>query len=128
MDDIVPDAAGGIPATLGQEADAAHGYAAASRAASTRLIYDADWQRFQTWCAARGRRPLPADPAAVDGGKQTAYTFGLNWYPNDLVRLLVNVSHVDYEKTNGAAVTGAPLGAAAGAKFDAISFRAQIAY
>ena len=65
MDDIVPDAAGGIPATLGQEADAAHGYAAASRAASTRLIYDADWQRFQTWCAARGRRPLPADPAAV---------------------------------------------------------------
>jgi phosphate-selective porin OprO/OprP len=71
---------------------------------------------------------LSADPAAVDGGKQTAYTFGLNWYPNDLVRLLVNYSHVDYEKANGAAVAGAPLGAAVGAKFDAISFRAQVAY
>ena len=65
MDDIVPGAAGGIPAALGQEADVARGYAAASRAASTRLIYDADWQRFQTWCAARSVPPLPADPAAV---------------------------------------------------------------
>ena len=65
MDDIVPVAEGGIPAALGQEADAARGYAAASRAASTRLIYDADWQRFQTWCAACGVPPLPADPGAV---------------------------------------------------------------
>jgi hypothetical protein len=49
MDDVVPDAAGGAPVALGQEADAARGYAAARRAASTRLIYDADWHRFQTW-------------------------------------------------------------------------------
>ena len=56
--DIVPAAVGGAPAALGQEADAARGYAAASRAASTRLIYDADWQRFQAWCAARGVPPL----------------------------------------------------------------------
>ena len=65
MDDIVPGAEDGSPAALGQEADAARGYAAASRAASTRLIYDADWHRFQTWCAARGEPPLPADPVAV---------------------------------------------------------------
>ena len=65
MDDIVPVTEGGAPAALGQEADAARGYAAASRAASTRLIYDADWRRFQTWCAARGEPPLPADPVAV---------------------------------------------------------------
>ena len=65
MDDIVPGAAGGIPAELHEEADAARGYAAASRATSTRLIYDADWKRFQTWCAARGVPPLPADPVAV---------------------------------------------------------------
>ena len=64
-DDIVPAAEDGSPAALGQEADAARGYAAASRAASTRLIYDADWRRFQTWCAARGVPPLPADPVAV---------------------------------------------------------------
>jgi len=55
----------GIPAALGHGADAARGYAAASRAASTRLIYDADWNRFQTWCAARGEMPLPADPGVV---------------------------------------------------------------
>ena len=65
MDDIGPGAAGGIPAVLGQEADAARGYAAASRTASTRLICDADGRRFQTWCAARDEPPLPADPAAV---------------------------------------------------------------
>ena len=65
MDDIVPAAAGSIPVALGQEADTACDYAAASRAASTRLIYDADWQRFQTWCAARGEPPLPADPVTV---------------------------------------------------------------
>ena len=65
MDNIVPSAEGAAPAALGQEADVARGYAAASRAASTRLIYDADWQRFQTWCAARGVPPLPADPRMV---------------------------------------------------------------
>ncbi len=64
MDDIVPAVPGSIQA-VAQEADAAHDYAAASRAASTRLIYDADWRRFQTWCAARGVPPLPADPVAV---------------------------------------------------------------
>ena len=65
MDDIVSGAAGGIPASLGQKADATRGYAAASRAASTRLIYDADWRRFEIGCAARGVLPLPADPGVV---------------------------------------------------------------
>ncbi len=65
MDDIVPVTEGGAPAALGQEADAVRGYAAASRAASTRLIYDADWHRFQIWCAACGVPPLPANPGVV---------------------------------------------------------------
>ena len=64
-DDILPITEDSAPATLGQEANAARGYAAASRAVSTRLIYDADWQRFQTWCATRGVPPLPADPVTV---------------------------------------------------------------
>jgi phosphate-selective porin OprO/OprP len=71
---------------------------------------------------------LSADPAAVNGGKQTAYSLGLNWYPNDLVRFMVDYSHVDYRKINGVAATGLPLGAPIGANFDAISFRAQVAY
>jgi phosphate-selective porin OprO/OprP len=71
---------------------------------------------------------LSHSPAAVDGGIQRAYSLGLNWYPNDLIRFLLDYSHVDYSKVNGTAVTGAPLGAAVGASFDAVSFRAQVAY
>jgi phosphate-selective porin OprO/OprP len=71
---------------------------------------------------------LSGAPAAVDGGRQTAYEFGVNWYPNDLVRFLLNFSHVDYVKYNGAAVAGAPLGVQVGAKFDTIALRAQVAY
>jgi phosphate-selective porin OprO/OprP len=71
---------------------------------------------------------LSKTPAAVDGGIQRAYTLGLNWYPNDLIRLVLDYSHVDYSKANGSAVAGAPLGVAVGASFDAIAFRAQVAY
>ena len=54
MDDIVLVAAGGGPPTLRQEVDAA-----ARRAASTRLLYAADWQRFQLGAppAVSGRSP-----------------------------------------------------------------------
>jgi phosphate-selective porin OprO/OprP len=71
---------------------------------------------------------LSANPAAVDGGIQRGYSFGLNWYPNDLVRFLLDYNHVVFSKANGTAVTGAPLGAAVGASFDAIALRAQVAY
>ena len=71
---------------------------------------------------------LSGDPAAVDGGKQTAWSAALNWYPNDLVRFMLDFSHVDYDKCNAAKISGLPLGAPIGASFDAISFRAQVAY
>ena len=71
---------------------------------------------------------LVGAPAAVDGGQQRAATQGLNWYPNDMVRFLVDYSHVDYQKANGAAVKGAPLGTPVGAKFDTVAVRAQVAY
>ncbi|MGH6957274.1 MAG: OprO/OprP family phosphate-selective porin [Caulobacteraceae bacterium] len=71
---------------------------------------------------------LSANPGAVDGGRQTAVTLGLNWYPDDFVRFLVDYNHVDVAKANGAAVKGAPLGAPVGASFDALSLRAQVAF
>ena len=71
---------------------------------------------------------LSGYPAAVDGGMQHSYTLGINWYPNDLVRFLLDYNHLDYDKANGTAVTGAVLGVPVGAKFDAVSFRAQVAY
>ena len=71
---------------------------------------------------------LAAEPSAILGGRQTAYSIGLNWYPNDEVRLMFDFSHVDYQKPNAASVVGLPLGAPAGARFDTIALRAQVAY
>jgi phosphate-selective porin OprO and OprP len=76
----------------------------------------------------RAGEKLSTTPGAVDGGLQRSYTFGLNWYPNDLIRFLLDYNHVDYEKANGSAVAGAPLGVPVGAKFDSVSLRVQVAY
>ena len=74
------------------------------------------------------RVALSADPQAIDGGRQTGVSLGLNWYPNDLLRFMVDYNHVDYVKANGAAVTGAPLGAAVGAKADSLAVRGQVVF
>lgn len=60
---IAPDAI--PPARLQDEVAQARSYADASRAASTRRAYEADWTRFTAWCGERGLTPLPADPRAV---------------------------------------------------------------
>ena len=69
-----------LPAIIEAEVNAARGYAAASRAASTRRAYLSDWTIFSAWCDGRGVGPLPAAPAAVatflaaeaDAGVKTA--------------------------------------------------------
>ncbi len=71
---------------------------------------------------------LAKDPAAIDGGRQTGFSLGLNWYPNDLLRFMLDYNHIDYIKANGAAVTGAPLGAAVGAKADSLAVRGQVVF
>ena len=71
---------------------------------------------------------LAVQPAAVDGGRQTGYTLGLNWYPNDLFRFLLDYNHVDYSKANGVVVKGFALGAPAGDELDALSLRAQVSF
>ncbi len=71
---------------------------------------------------------LSKSPAAIDGGRQIGYTLGLNWYPNDLLRFLLDYNHVVFDKANGAAVAGAPLGVPVGDRFDALSLRAQIVF
>ncbi len=71
---------------------------------------------------------LSANPQAIDGGRQTAYTLGLNWYPNDIVRILINYGHVELEKANGAVLKGLPLGAPVGARLDSLSLRTQVAF
>jgi phosphate-selective porin OprO and OprP len=71
---------------------------------------------------------LSAQPAAIDGGRQTGYSIALNWYPNDLLRFMLDYNHTDFDKRNGAAVTGAPLGVQVGDTFDAVSLRSQIVF
>ena len=73
-------------------------------------------------------KSLASNLAAVDGGRQTGYTLGLNWYPNDLFRILLDYNHIDYDKVNGTAVKGAALGAPVGARFNALSLRTQVAF
>src|SRR5689334_3407737 len=58
-----PDA--GPPALSNADVDTARAYVEASRAASTRKAYRADWNCFSTWCRARGADPLPASPPLV---------------------------------------------------------------
>lgn len=71
---------------------------------------------------------LAKEPAAINGGRQAGYTLGLNWYPNDLLRFMLDYNHIVFDKANGAAVAGAALGVPVGDRFDAVSLRAQIVF
>ena len=57
------------------------------------------------------------------GGKQTVYTLGLNWYVNRNIRFMLNYLHGTVDKQLSATNT-----ADAGAKFDAVAMRTQIAF
>jgi phosphate-selective porin OprO/OprP len=69
-----------------------------------------------------------ATPAAIVGGKQYGYTAVLNWYPNDLIRLMLQFNHVDFQKWNAANLQDVPLGAPIGATINAISLRTMVVY
>ena len=74
---------------------------------------------------------LAAQPDAIDGGAQRGLSLGVNWYPNDIIRVLIDYNHIAYDRLNPTAVKGppsAPLGAPVGAVFDALSLRIQAAY
>ena len=71
-------------------------------------------------------RSLTLQPSAIDGGKQTSFTAGLNWYPNSYLRFELNYLHTDYDRANPTAVAGAALGVPVGASFDTIALRSQV--
>lgn len=69
-----------------------------------------------------------ATPAGgIRGGRQTVWTVGLNWYPNDALRFALNYLFVDADKLNGGAAIGS-IGAnrQLGQNFQAIALRSQI--
>jgi phosphate-selective porin OprO/OprP len=61
--------------------------------------------------------------SGVAGGRQTVYTLALNWYVNGNVRLMLDYLHGDIAKQVSAISTHD-----AGAKFDAVAMRTQIAF
>ncbi|MEQ1708447.1 MAG: porin [Terricaulis sp.] len=74
-----------------------------------------------------------ATPAGgVRGGEQTITTIGLNWYPNNITRFLLDYQWVEIDRLdpeNNSIVTPAPgIGAQVGQGFEALSLRSQIAF
>ncbi len=69
-----------------------------------------------------------SQPNAINGGKETLFTAGLNWYPNSYMRFMLNYIHTDYDKANPATSGGVPIGRNIGATVDAIAIRSQVAW
>ncbi len=67
-------------------------------------------------------KSLSSQPSAVNGGKHTSFTAGLNWYPNNYMRFELNYIHTDYDKDNSGS-PGDLLGAPVGARIDALGFQ-----
>ncbi len=74
------------------------------------------------------RLSLASQPDAINGGRQAGYTLGLNWYPNSVLRFMLDYNHVDFDKSQTAAAVGAPLRTEIGSRFNAISLRSQVVF
>jgi phosphate-selective porin OprO/OprP len=70
---------------------------------------------------AAGLAATPLAPGAVRGGRQDIATLGLNWYPQDMLRLMLDYQHVSVARLDGA---GGPLDASA----DLVSLRSQFSF
>ena len=60
-----------------------------------------------------------APAGGVRGGRQNIWTVGLNWYPNNAIRFLLDYQHTNVSRLNTA-------GADIGAKLDTVALRVQL--
>ena len=60
----------------------------------------------------------------IRGGEQDISTIGLNFYPNAVVRFLLDYEHAKIDKIAGAGINAAKVHD----DFDAISLRTQVAF
>ncbi len=79
------------PALSEKDVAGARSFVNASRAASTRRAYAADWKRFSQWCHARNAPALPANPALVAVYLSTLSLRGLA--PPSVGRALAAIAH-----------------------------------
>jgi phosphate-selective porin OprO and OprP len=68
-----------------------------------------------------GSAGLPLSPDGIRGGEQKIWTAGLNWYPNNAIRFLLDYQHSDVSRLDSA-------GGNLDARLDAVSLRAQVAF
>lgn len=72
-----------------------------------------------------------AAPAAeaIRGGEEQNLALGVNWYPNPLVRLMLDYEHVRVDRLSpSATLFQTPVGAQIGQSYDAIAIRSQFAF
>ena len=68
-------------------------------------------------------------PDAVRGGEQKIWAAGLNWYPNSVVRFMLDYQDVRVDRLSPSATTFlTPAGAQVGQRYHAVSFRSQFAF
>ena len=72
-----------------------------------------------------------AAPAAdaIRGGEQSIFTAGINWYPNNLIRFMLDYQHVRIDRLSpSAAAYATPAGAQIGQSYNALALRSQLAF
>jgi phosphate-selective porin OprO and OprP len=62
------------------------------------------------------------------GGKQTIYAFGINWYPNNNLRFMLDYLHGVIDRTQAGTGGTVPLGTSTGGTMDAVALRTQFAF
>lgn len=68
-----------------------------------------------------GAPGVAAAAGAIRGGEQSIWTFGLNWYLNPSMRVMLDYQHVDIDRLNAA-------GLRIGQTYDAVAARGQLSF
>ena len=68
-----------------------------------------------------GNQGTAAGVSTIRGGEQQITSFGVNWYPNTLLRFDLNLQHVDVDRLSTA-------GAFVGQDFDVVALRSQFQF
>lgn len=66
---------------------------------------------------------------AIRGGEQSIFSAGLNWYPNNVVRFMLDYQHVRIDRLSpSASAYSTPAGAQIGQTYNAVALRSQVAF
>lgn len=75
--------------------------------------------------------PIGSAPAvdAVRGGDERNVSVDLNWYPNSMIKFMLDYEHVRINRLSpNAAIYATPVGAQVGQLYDAVAVRSQFAF